>query len=166
MPARAADHRPAVLVVDDDPAIRSALERALALEGFAVRTAAGGSEALRAVEESPPQVVVLDVAMPDLDGVAVTARLRGQGTEVPICMLSARDEIDDRVRGLEAGADDYVVKPFALEELVARPHAFLRRTDEPGFPPGQGGDVAIDPARRPAGGAGRELDLTRSEFEL
>src|SRR2546428_9696996 len=111
MPTRPADHRPTVLVVDDDPAIRSALERALALEGFAVRTAAGGKEALAAVEEAPPQVVVLDVTMPDLDGVAVTARLRAQGTEVPICMLSARDEIDDRVRGLEAGADDHLVKP-------------------------------------------------------
>src|SRR5919201_515135 len=130
MPARSPDHRPTVLVVDDDPAIRSALERALALEGFAVRTAGGGEEALAAVEEAPPQVVVLDVAMPDLDGVAVTARLRAQGVEVPICLLSARDEIDDRVRGLEAGADDYVVKPFALEELGARTHALLGPTDE------------------------------------
>src|SRR5438270_772229 len=166
MPSRPTDHRPTVLVVDDDPAIRSALERALALEGFAVRTAGGGQEALEAVDEDQPQVLVLDVAMPDLDGVAVTSRLRAQGAEVPICMLSARDEIDDRVRGLEAGADDYVVKPFALDELIARLHALLRRADKPGLLPVQVADMAIDPARRTARRGRRELDLTRREFEL
>ena len=166
MPSRPTDHRPTVLVVDDDPAIRSALERALALEGFAVRTAGGGQEALEAVDEDQPQVLVLDVAMPDLDGVAVTSRLRAQGAEVPICMLSARDEIDDRVRGLEAGADDYVVKPFALDELIARLHALLRRADKPGLLPVQVADMAIDPARRTARRGGRELELTRREFEL
>src|SRR5918998_340432 len=119
--------RPLVLVVDDDRSIRVALERALRFEGFAVQTAANGRRALELVEERRPAVVVLDVVMPDVSGVTVTGRLRARGVDVPICMLSARDEVQDRVAGLEAGADDYVVKPFELEELVARLHALLRR---------------------------------------
>ncbi|HEX2085245.1 MAG TPA: response regulator, partial [Solirubrobacteraceae bacterium] len=118
---------PVVLLVDDDAAIRRSVAEGLELEGFAVVPASGGRAALAAVEAVTPAVVVLDLAMPDLDGLEVLRRLRAAGNDVPVCILSARDEVDDRVRGLEAGADDYVVKPFALEEVVARLHALLRR---------------------------------------
>lgn len=157
---------PRVLVVDDDEAIRTALERALALEGFAVSTVDGGRAALAAVEGDRPDVVVLDVAMPDLDGVAVTRTLRGRGEALPILVLSARDEIDDRVAGLQAGADDYLVKPFALAELVARLHALLRRRGDPLPVPLQVGDLHVDPARRVARRGERQLALTRREFDL
>ena len=157
---------PEALVVDDDPAIRKALERALRLEGFAVRLAEGGRGALQQVDERRPSIIVLDVAMPDLDGVAVTSRLRSGGVEVPICILSARDEIADRVAGLEAGADDYLVKPFALEELVARMHALLRRVPSAGAVPLRVGELTVDPVRRIARRANRDLELTRREFEL
>jgi two-component system, OmpR family, response regulator PrrA len=155
-----------VLVVDDDEAIRIALERALRLEGFAVEVAEGGRRALELVEERRPGVMVLDVVMPDLSGVAVVSRLRERGIEIPICILSARDEVHDRVAGLEAGADDYVVKPFDLEELVARLRALLRRT-----PPTESslirlGDLIVDPAQRSVRRGGREIELTRREFEL
>jgi DNA-binding response OmpR family regulator len=157
---------PRVLVVDDDEAIRVALERALRLEGFAVSLVPGGVAALESVEREPPDVVVLDIAMPDLDGVEVAKRLRARGIAVPVLVLSARDEVDDRVAGLQAGADDYLVKPFALRELVARLHALLRRT--PGGPrvPLRVSDLALDPARHLARRGDRELDLTRREFEL
>jgi DNA-binding response OmpR family regulator len=155
-----------VLVVDDDPAIRKALERALRVEGFAVRVADGGRRALECVEEQPPAIIVLDVAMPDLDGVAVTSRLRSEGVEVPICILSARDEIDDRVAGLQAGADDYLVKPFALEELLARMHALLRRGPGAAAVPIRVGDLSVDPARRTVRRGERQIELTRREFEL
>ena len=122
---------PLVLVVDDDAAIREALERALRLEGFAVATADGGRAALAEVARQPPAAIVLDVTMPDLGGRAVCARLRADGLRTPILILSARDEVEDRVAGLQAGADDYLVKPFAVEELVARLHALLRRGGEP-----------------------------------
>src|ERR687894_3037241 len=105
---------PLVLVVDDEASARQARERALRLEGFAVSTAAGGGEALEAVAARPPAVIVLDVTMPDLDGVTVVKRLRAGGIDVPVCILSARDEDTDRVAGLQAGADDYLVKPFAI----------------------------------------------------
>jgi DNA-binding response OmpR family regulator len=157
---------PVVLVVDDDEAIRTALERALRLEGFAVEVAEGGRSALRLVEERRPGVIVLDVVMPDLSGVAVTARLRERGDDTPICILSARDEVQDRVAGLEAGADDYVVKPFDLEELAARLRALLRRV-----PPAERslmrlGDLIVDPGQRSVRRGGREIELTRREFEL
>jgi DNA-binding response OmpR family regulator len=157
---------PEVLVVDEEPAIRRALERALRLEGFTVRTASGGNAALEAVAKAAPDVIVLDIAMPDLDGVAVTSRLRADGIDVPICVVSARDEIDDRVAGLQAGADDYVVKPFALPELVARLHALLRRRPEPPSVPVHFGDLHVDPARRQVRRGGRSVDLTRREFDL
>jgi DNA-binding response OmpR family regulator len=156
---------PAVLVVDDEAAIREALERALRLEGFAVRTAAGGPQALDEVGEQQPAVVLLDITMPDLDGVQVIRRLRAQGNDVPICVLSARNEVDDRVRGLQSGADDYLVKPFALEELVARLHALLRRRPEAPAPRTVG-ELHVDPVRRIARRGTRELELTRREFEL
>jgi DNA-binding response OmpR family regulator len=132
-----------------------------------VRTAADGQEALAAVAEAPPAAIVLDVVLPDLDGRGVAARLRATGDDTPICILSARDEVADRVAGLQAGADDYLVKPFAMEELVARLQALLRR----GAPRTAGavlsfGDVRVDPRRRLATRADRELELTRREFDL
>ena len=144
-----------------------ALERALRLEGFAVRTAADGKEALAAVAEQPPAAIVLDVVLPDLDGREVAARLRASGDDTPICILSARDEVADRVAGLQAGADDYLVKPFAIEELVARLQALLRR----GAPKAAGanlsfGDLRVDPRKRLATRAGVPLELTRREFDL
>jgi DNA-binding response OmpR family regulator len=155
----------AVLVVDDESAIREALERALRLEGFAVRTADGGLRALGQIAEQPPAVVLLDITMPDLDGVSVIERLRAAGNDVPICVLSARNEVEDRVRGLQAGADDYLVKPFALQELVARLHALLRR--RPDAPAAVTvGDLHVDPLKRLARRGERELELTRREFEL
>jgi len=159
---------PLVLVVDDEAAIRTALDRALRLEGFAVRTAAGGREALAAVEAEPPAVIVLDVAMPDLNGRAVAARLRARGIETPICVLSARDEVEDRVAGLQAGADDYLVKPFAMAELVARLHALLRRA-RPAEAEGEVlvvGDLRIDVDRRDVRRGGEPCPLTRREFDL
>src|SRR3954470_9989702 len=121
---------PLVLVVDDDAAIREALERALRIEGFAIQSVDGGRAALEAVARRPPAAIVLDVTMPDLNGRAVCARLRADGLRTPILILSARDEVADRVAGLQAGADDYLVKPFAVEELVARLQALLRRAGE------------------------------------
>ena len=157
---------PLVLVVDDEATVRQALERALRLEGFAVATAADGVEALDAIGRMPPSAVVLDVTMPDLDGVTVVRRLRAEGVDVPVCILSARDEVADRVAGLEAGADDYLVKPFALEELTARLNALLRRRGANGAGPYVVADVVVDPRRHVATRGGRELDLTRREFEL
>jgi two-component system response regulator PrrA len=144
-----------------------ALERALRLEGFAVLLAADGAAALAAVAADSPAAIVLDLGLPDIDGREVAARLRAAGVETPICILSARDEVADRVAGLQAGADDYLVKPFAIEELVARLHALLRR----GAPQTSGtvlavGDLRVDPERRSAVRAGAPLDLTRREFDL
>jgi DNA-binding response OmpR family regulator len=167
------DTAPLVLVVDDDDAIREALERALRLEGFAVDTAPGGRAALEAVARRPPSAVVLDVTMPDLGGRAVCARLRADGVRTPILILSARDEVEDRVAGLQAGADDYLVKPFAVEELIARLRALLRRAgEERSGPAGEPaaalavGDLEVDPAARTVTRGGRAVDLTRREFEL
>ena len=157
---------PLVLLVDDDAAIRRAVGAGLELEGFRVVRASGGRAALAANESLRPAVILLDIAMPDLDGIEVLERLRGAGDDVPVCVLSARDEVDDRVRGLQAGADDYVVKPFALEEVTARLHALLRR--RPAMPDValSVGDLAIDPRAHTARRAGRDLGLTRREFDL
>ncbi len=157
---------PLVLVVDDVASVREALERALRLEGFAIATAAGGTEALALVERRSPAVVVLDVTMPDLDGVSVVKRLRADGFDLPICILSARDEVDDRVAGLQAGADDYLIKPFALAELAARLHALLRRGAPNGPSSITAGDIVVDAARHRVKRGGRDLELTRREFEL
>jgi len=157
---------PVVLLVDDDAAIRRTVGAGLELEGFAVVPASGGRAALEAAQRVHPAVVLLDLSMPDLDGLEVLRRLRDAGDQVPVCVLSARNEVDERVQGLQAGADDYVVKPFALEEVVARLHALLRRR-----PAGEGealeaGDVRLDQRARTAHRGDRPLDLTRREFEL
>ena len=158
---------PLVLLVDDDAAIRRSVAVGLELEGFQVVPASGGRAALEAVERTRPAVVLLDLTMPDLDGLEVLRRLRSAGDETPVCVLSARDEVDDRVRGLEAGADDYVVKPFAVEEVAARLHALLRR--RPGVESRSVlhvGDIELDARAHRAARGGRDLDLTPREFTL
>jgi two-component system response regulator MprA len=156
-----------ILVVDDEPAVRSAVTRALTLDGYDVVSAEDGPEALGAVARVRPELVVLDVLMPELDGLAVCRRLRGGGDRTPILMLTARDAVSDRVAGLDAGADDYLVKPFALEELLARVRALLRRTVN-GDPGGvlRFADVSLDPATREVHRGDREVELTRTEFLL
>ncbi|WP_330282247.1 response regulator transcription factor [Streptomyces sp. NBC_00588] len=154
-----------VLVVDDDPAIRRSLERGLRLSGFKVRTAEGGHEALAAIGQAPPDVLVLDVSMPEMSGIEVCERLRGDGQDLPVLMLSALDETSDRIAGLQAGGDDYLVKPFALQELVLRLRALLRRRPPAGEVLRVAG-LVIDPAARTAERDGRPLELTRREFEL
>jgi two-component system response regulator MprA len=155
----------AILVVDDDAPIRRMLDRTLTAEGYAVETAADGGEALAAVERSTPDLVVLDVGMPGVDGLAVSRRLRAKGLAVPLLLLTARDSVPDRVAGLDAGADDYLVKPFATEELLARVRALLRRGKSPEelltF-----GDVTLDPATRSALRAGSALSLSEREADL
>ncbi|SEG77416.1 two component transcriptional regulator, winged helix family [Actinacidiphila yanglinensis] len=155
-----------VLVVDDDAAIRRSLGRALRLRGFTVAEAGGGTEAIDLLERTPPDILVLDISMPDVDGIQVCRALRGTGSDLPVLVLSALDEVADRVAGLQAGADDYLVKPFALEELVLRLHALLRR--RPPRPDGQvrACGLVLDPAARTASREGAALDLTRREFEL
>lgn len=154
-----------VLVVDDDPPIRRMLERTFTADGYRVQAAADGGEALAAVERSVPDLLVLDVAMPGVDGLAVCRRLRSRGLAVPILLLTARDAVPDRVAGLDAGADDYLVKPFAAEELLARARALLRRGNEPGellaF-----GDLVLDVRARSARRGKREIHLSAREAAL
>jgi DNA-binding response OmpR family regulator len=158
---------PTVLLVDDDAAIRRTVAAGLELEGFEVVAASGGRPALAALESVRPAVVLLDLSMPDLDGLEVLRRMRAAGDHVPVCVLSARDEVDDRVRGLQAGADDYVVKPFALEEVAARLHALLRRRPaEEVDAVLQAGDLWLDPRAHLARRGDRDLELTRRELEL
>jgi two-component system response regulator MprA len=157
--------RPSVLVVDDDAPVRRMLERTLGAEGYAVRAASDGGAALAAVERGVPDLLVLDVAMPGLDGLAVARRLRGKRLAVPILLLTARDAVADRVAGLDAGADDYLVKPFAPEELLARVRALLRR-NRPVAEMLAFDDLTLDPDSGRATRAGRELELTPREAEL
>jgi two-component system response regulator PrrA len=157
---------PDVLVVDDDEDIRVSLDRGLRLSGFAVRTAADGDAALAAVAADPPDCVVLDVGLPGRDGIAVVETLRADGVGVPVLVLSARSSVDDRVLGLAAGADDYLVKPFALAELVARLRALLRRAPAPAPSGLTVGRLTVDPARRRAAVDGAPVELTRREFDL
>ena len=156
-----------ILVVDDEPAVRVALERALRLDGYQVELAADGGAALDALSESPPDVVLLDVLMPTLDGISVCRRMREAGYRVPVLMLTARDSVADRVAGLDAGADDYVVKPFALEELLARVRALIRRgggTDDDA--PLRYADLVVDRAAYTLRRGDRPIELTRTEFLL
>jgi two-component system response regulator PrrA len=157
---------PSVLVVDDDPGVRRALDRALRLEGFGVRLAQDGDEALEAVRGRPPQLIVLDMSMPGTDGLGVIRALRADGDATPICVLSARDGIDDRVEGLRAGADDYLVKPFSTAELVARLQALLRRVPDADVPVREVGPLRVDRRRHQVWMDGQPLELTGREFAL
>jgi two-component system response regulator MprA len=156
-----------ILVVDDEPAVREAVDRALRLEGYETELAADGAQALDALADRAPDALVLDVLMPHVDGLEVCRRLRAAGDRTPVLVLTARDAVPDRVRGLDAGADDYLVKPFALEELLARLRALLRR--------GSGGergdvlrydDLELDPLGHTVRRARRAVELTRTEFLL
>jgi len=155
-----------VLVVDDEPAVRTALERALRLEAYDVELASDGREALERLADAPPDALVLDVAMPELDGLEVCRRLRDAGDRTPVLMLTARDAIDDRVAGLDAGADDYLVKPFALKELKARLRALLRRAGPGGDGTLRFGDLVLDPVAYEVSRGERRLELSRTEFNL
>jgi two-component system response regulator MprA len=158
---------PLVLVAEDDRAVRESLVRALGLEGYQVCTAADGEEALAVVLERRPHVVILDVLMPVLDGLSACRRLRARGDQTPILLLTARAAVPDRVSGLDAGADDYLPKPFALDELLARLRALVRRHG----PEAADGAVVVDDLRieaaaRRAWRGERELELTKTEFDL
>jgi two-component system response regulator MprA len=157
--------QPRLLVVDDDRDVRESLHRALGYAGYAVATAANGAEALSAVALAPVDLIILDVLMPMLDGLDTCRALRGRGDATPVLVLTARDAIDDRVAGLDAGADDYLVKPFALRELIARVNALLRRAkpvhDLLGY-----ADLTLDLSSHAAGRAGTPLVLTKIEFAL
>jgi two-component system response regulator MprA len=154
-----------VLLVDDDARILRMLERTLSAEGYAVDAVADGGTALARVERSVPDLIVLDVTMPGLDGLAVTRRLRARRLAIPILLLTARDALEERVAGLDAGADDYLVKPFEIEELMARVRAMLRRNHLPNEQLAHG-DLTLDPEDGTARRAGRDLKLTRREAEL
>ena len=156
-----------ILVVDDERAVRDSLRRALELEGYAVELAADGEEALeRLGVNGDPDAVILDVLMPGIDGLEVCRRIRRDGNRVPVLMLTARDEVENRVAGLDAGADDYVTKPFALEELLARIRALMRRTPGGSGEPLRFADLELDPGTREVRRAGEPVDLTRTEFSL
>jgi two-component system response regulator MprA len=160
---------PQVLVVDDDPQLREALTRALELDGYRVTTASNGMKALDAVSADRPDVMVLDVMMPYVGGLDVCRTLRGRKDRLPIIVLTARDEVGDRVAGLDAGADDYLTKPFALEELRARLRALLRRStpeENDELAPLEYADLVLDPAAHTAHRGERSMDLTRTEFAL
>jgi len=155
----------AVLLVDDDAPIRRMLERTLTAEGYAITAVADGGAALAQVERSLPDVIVLDVAMPGLDGLAVTRRLRAKGLAVPILLLTARDALHERVEGLDAGADDYLVKPFEVEELTARVRALMRRNHPPGETLAYA-DLVLEPEALSVRRGGKDVALTRREAEL
>lgn len=166
---------PTVLVVDDDEGVRTSLQRGLRLEGFTVLTAVDGADALRVVNNDHPDAMVLDMNMPVLDGTGVVTALRAMDNDIPICVLSARNTVDDRISGLESGADDYLVKPFVLAELSARIRAMLRRrtaappaadTADNGVAPLRIGALEIDLAGRRVMIDGVETTLTKREFEL
>jgi two-component system response regulator MprA len=157
-----------ILVVDDEPAVQNALSRALALERYEVAQAVDGREALERLGETPYEVVILDISMPHVDGLEVCRRLREGGDRTPVLMLTAREEVDDRVAGLDAGADDYLVKPFALRELLARVRALLRRAGEADEQESALAyeDLRLDRLAHEAWRGERKLQLTRTEFLL
>src|SRR3982751_431167 len=157
-----------ILVVDDERAVRESLRRALTLEGYEVELASDGEEALERFSAPTPEpdAVVLDVLMPRVNGLEVCRRLRAAGNRIPVLMLTARDQVEDRVEGLDAGADDYVVKPFALEELLARVRALLRRTADGWGEALRFADLELDPGTREVRRGGEPIELTRTEFSL
>jgi two-component system, OmpR family, response regulator MprA len=155
-----------VLVVDDEPAVRESISRSLRFEGYEVELAGNGESALRSQAAWPADAVVLDVMMPAIDGLETCRRLRATGDRVPVLMLTARRAVGDRVSGLDAGADDYLVKPFALEELLARLRALLRRTDSGGSEKLAFGDVELNVTARTVLRGNRLIELTRTEFDL
>jgi two-component system response regulator MprA len=157
-----------ILVVDDERAVRESLRRALELEGYDVQLAADGAEAIERLgtNNGEPDAVVLDVLMPGMDGIDVCRYLRRTGNTTPVLMLTARDAVGDRVAGLDAGADDYLVKPFALEELLARVRAMLRRASPGPEEVFRFADVELSPSRREVTRAGEPVQLTRTEFNL
>ena len=155
-----------ILVVDDDPAVSGALQRALRLDGYEVTLAGDGPPALEELAIRPPDAVILDIGLPTIDGLDVCRRMRAAADDTPVLMLTARDAIEDRVEGLDAGADDYLVKPFALAELLARLRALLRRRPED---PGETltfMDLSLDPVTREARRGDRPFTVTRIEFDL
>lgn len=158
-----------IMVVDDDEKITALIKRSLVFEGYAVMTASNGAEALKLILQEEPDLIILDVMMPVLDGWEVVRRIREGGLALPVLMLTAKDEVQDRVKGLELGADDYLVKPFALEELLARVRALLRRA---GDKVAEGGtrlqyrDLTMDLDSREVFRGGRQIELTAKEFEL
>jgi two-component system, OmpR family, response regulator MprA len=156
-----------ILVVDDERAVRESLRRALELEGYEIELAEDGAQALERLDDQPePDAMVLDVLMPGVDGLEVSRTLRRKGSKVPILMLTARTQVEDRVEGLDAGADDYLTKPFALEELLARVRALLRRTAEGTGETLRFADIELDPGTREVRREGERIELTRTEFSL
>jgi two-component system response regulator MprA len=160
-----------VLVVDDDQAVRDSLRRSLQFNGYDVGTAGDGAEALASIARATPDAVIMDVMMPRLDGIEATKALRSAGNDLPIIVLTARDSVGDRVEGLDAGADDYLTKPFALEELLARLRALLRRVSPSGDDDLSAeqltfSDLALNPVTREVRRGDREIELTRTEFAL
>ncbi|GAA3847426.1 response regulator transcription factor [Streptomyces sp. NPDC003631] len=162
-----------ILIVDDEPAVREALQRSLAFEGYETEVAVDGADALDKATAYQPDLVVLDIQMPRMDGLTAARRMRGAGTTTPILMLTARDTVGDRVTGLDAGADDYLVKPFELDELFARIRALLRRSSYAAVAVGAQEDEALtfadlrmDLATREVTRGGRPVELTRTEFTL
>ena len=155
-----------ILVADDDSQICEALERSLRYEGYKVVTVQDGGLAISEIEENPPSLLVLDINMPEVDGIQVTRYVRSVGIDIPICILSARDEVQDRVAGLEAGADDYMTKPFAFEELLARIKALLRRNNIISSQTIFIGNLELDPSTRTVKYFDRNIGLTKKEFDL
>lgn len=161
-----------ILVVDDDPAVRESLRRSLIFNGYSIVLAADGEEALAKVQSERPDMAILDVMMPKLDGLEVCRELRSQGDDIPILLLTARDSVSERVAGLDAGADDYLTKPFALEELLARTRSLVRRAARPAAVDTQQTeilkfeDLELDPATRDVTRGSRQISLTRTEFAL
>ncbi|AOP50381.1 response regulator transcription factor [Streptomyces lydicus] len=174
-PAEHGDQPARILIVDDEPAVREALQRSLAFEGYRTEQAVDGLDAVEKVASYDPELIVLDVLMPRMDGLTAARRLRASGVTVPILMLTARDTVGDRVTGLDAGADDYLVKPFELDELLARIRALLRRSSYPAAagaqPAGEGetlsfADLRMDLSTREVTRGARPVELTRTEFTL
>ncbi|MEW6224814.1 MAG: response regulator transcription factor [Chloroflexota bacterium] len=155
-----------VLVVDDDPALRASLDRALRRDGYVVSSVADGLAAIDAIERHEPDAIVLDVGLPIVDGLSVCRRLRADGFRTPVLMLTARDAVSDRVAGLDAGADDYLVKPFALAELYARLRALLRRTGTNDSSTLRYGDLTMQRSLMDVRRGERSIELTRTEYRL